>query len=175
VSGTPSLWDFSLEFYARPGVAAACLLCQDEAGADVNLILFLLWQGTIGIGRTPAEIATLDEAVRNWREQVVKPLRSVRRYLKGMEADALRDAVKAAELDAERLQQQQLSAHARAADGQPAPDAAAANLRAYAAATGRALPISAVDALLSALGGGLSPGSKGPRPFAGPGQRPGLT
>jgi uncharacterized protein (TIGR02444 family) len=35
-------WRFSLDLYGRPGVAPACLALQDEAGADVNLVLYLL-------------------------------------------------------------------------------------------------------------------------------------
>ena len=48
-------WDFSLNIYGVPGVAPACLRCQDEAGADVNLILFLLWRAAAGY--RPAEAA----------------------------------------------------------------------------------------------------------------------
>ena len=39
------LWEFSLDFYARPGVSAALIELQDRAGLDVNLILFALWLG----------------------------------------------------------------------------------------------------------------------------------
>ena len=40
-------WDFSLEIYAKPGVAQACLALQDECGADVNLLLFCCWAGPL--------------------------------------------------------------------------------------------------------------------------------
>jgi len=39
--GSP-FWRFSLRFYARAKISAICLLLQDEAGVDVNLLLFLL-------------------------------------------------------------------------------------------------------------------------------------
>ena len=44
-----SLWDFSVELYARPGVAAACLALQDRAGADVCLLLAALWLERRGV------------------------------------------------------------------------------------------------------------------------------
>src|SRR5436305_5642034 len=111
-----TLWTFSLHFYALPGVAPACLRCQDEAGADVNLMLYLLWEARSGVRVAPAGIASIDAEVRDWREQVVQPLRSVRRYLKTVgepfeEAAKLREAIKSAELDAERQEQETLSRH----------------------------------------------------------------
>jgi len=45
-SGNP-FWDFSLAVYRRPGVAAACLRLQDEAGVDVNLLLYFCWLATV--------------------------------------------------------------------------------------------------------------------------------
>ena len=36
-------WQYSIVFYARPGVAAACLALQDREKADVNLILLAFW------------------------------------------------------------------------------------------------------------------------------------
>src|SRR5262249_61394116 len=40
--GSP-FWRFSLQFYRQPKVADACIALQEEAGGDVNLLLFLLW------------------------------------------------------------------------------------------------------------------------------------
>ena len=48
VDPADALWAFSLQAYARPGAAPACLRCQDEAGADVNIVLFLLWHAARG-------------------------------------------------------------------------------------------------------------------------------
>jgi uncharacterized protein (TIGR02444 family) len=111
-------WDFSLAVYRRPGVAAACLRLQDEAGVDVNLLLYFCWLATV-------QAAALDEAVVRqavartelWREDVVRPLRALRRRMKdGIEgmpsesAEALRTEVKRIELQSERLQQDMLFA-----------------------------------------------------------------
>ena len=75
-------WRFSLRFYGRPGVADACLSLQDQAGADVNLLLFLLFLAERKRQLDAAEIARFDAAVSQWRDSVVKPLRALRRGLK---------------------------------------------------------------------------------------------
>jgi uncharacterized protein (TIGR02444 family) len=145
------LWAFSLAFYARPDVSPACLRCQDEAGADVDLLLFLLWQAQAGAQFSADEIAAIDRDVQAWREQVIEPLRAVRRYLKGREAAGLREAVKAAELAAERLELDALSRHARPGAGARRELAASGNLQAYQAVLGRELPRAALTALLATL------------------------
>ena len=133
----PSLWDFSLATYARPGVAEACLALQDRFGQDVNLLLWALWLGTRGHRLRPDELASAEAAAGPWHAEVVVPLRIVRRRLKtgplpapGGAAEALRDRLKGLELEAERLEQEVLAAHPAAvrADA-PAAEAASANLR----------------------------------------------
>ncbi|WP_454018001.1 TIGR02444 family protein [Azospirillum sp. Marseille-Q6669] len=104
------LWDFSLAVYGRPGVPAACLDIQDRLGQDVNLLLFAAWAGMACSADLPAdELARIDSAVAPWRDEVVRPLRAVRRRAKG-EDDALYKRLKAAELEAERVQQDRLFA-----------------------------------------------------------------
>ncbi|AWJ90277.1 TIGR02444 family protein [Azospirillum baldaniorum] len=104
------LWDFSLAVYGRPGVPAACLDLQDRLGQDVNLLLFTAWAGMACNADLPAEeLARIDSAVAPWRDEVVRPLRAVRRRAKG-EDDALYKRLKAAELEAERVQQDRLFA-----------------------------------------------------------------
>src|SRR5215470_18430312 len=79
--GSP-FWRFSLGFYRQPGVADACIRLQEEAGVDVNLLLFLLWHARQAQCLTAAEVAELDRRTAPWREQAVIPLRGVRRALK---------------------------------------------------------------------------------------------
>lgn len=128
-SGNP-FWDFSLAVYGRPGVPAACLSLQDRRGADVNLLLFAAWAGmACGVRLNTEALAVIDAGVRTWREEVVRPLRAVRRRVKG-EDDALYQRLKAAELEAERIQQDRMFAVCGLL---PAPggtrEIAAANLR----------------------------------------------
>ncbi|WP_029013975.1 TIGR02444 family protein [Niveispirillum irakense] len=110
------LWSFSLAVYDAPGVAEACLMAQDAHGQDVNLILWAAWLGWRGHLLTPAELDAAQAATAPWREEVVAPLRTLRRRLKtgplpapSPTSDALRGQIKAAELEAEHLQQSLLA------------------------------------------------------------------
>lgn len=112
MTASTDLWSFSLRLYAVPGVADACLTAQDEHGADVNLLLWAAWLAMQGHALTAAEVAEAEAATRPWRDAVVRPLRAVRRQLKSgpppapdMGTESLRAQVKAAELEAERMQQ----------------------------------------------------------------------
>lgn len=139
------LWDFSLALYARPGVAAACLELQDRRGLDVNVLLFAAWAGAAcGVRLSAEELSRIDGTVSTWRNEVVRPLRAVRRRVKGEDA-ALYERLKASELAAERIQQGRLFAASGLtplSDGARDAAAAAANLR---------LLVPQDDAALSAL------------------------
>ncbi|MBA2779778.1 TIGR02444 family protein [Halomonas kenyensis] len=111
------LWDFALDFYGRPGVEAACLLLQDEAGVDVCELLWRCWLHRHGLAPAgePAELA----AIRRWQDEVTVPLRALRRRLKAQSMhDAgtakVRRVIQQAELAAERetlLRLQHLAEH----------------------------------------------------------------
>ncbi|MFQ5776287.1 MAG: TIGR02444 family protein [Kiloniellaceae bacterium] len=137
-------WRFSLAVYARDGVAPACLALQERRDLDVNLLLFCCWAGTCGRALSAAEVARLIESVRPWREGAVRPLRAVRRWLKAQAAaprdvaEPLRERVKAAELDAEAIEQWLLAEALPVAERPGAAQAVAANMGAYFAALGRA-------------------------------------
>jgi uncharacterized protein (TIGR02444 family) len=155
-------WRFSLGFYRRPGVAAACIRLQDEAGIDVNLLFYLLWLATSQRGLTGAEVAAIERQIAPWREQVVKPLRGIRRAIKtppaaidSATAEAYRTKVKGLELEAERVQQEALYALAQSsayATPAPSPDAAArANIAAYQAICAKPFPDDALAAVMAAF------------------------
>ncbi len=135
-----SLWRFSFDVYARPGVAAACLELQDRYGADVNMLLALIWHAHAGGGVLGQDvIGDTRKAVAGWQADVVGPLREARRSLKCAAADQdpaveeLRQQVKALELEAERIEQMTLAAFLprAVASGVETDGAAAANVRAY--------------------------------------------
>jgi uncharacterized protein (TIGR02444 family) len=135
-----AFWAFSLDFYARPGVAATCLALQDGRGLDVNIVLLCCWHGWSGRGQlSPADLDRVETAVAGWRGAVVEGLRSVRRALKGVRvttAPTLRAEVQRLELAAEREAQQLIVAallSGPAAPGDPGGNAAA-SLASYLAA-----------------------------------------
>ena len=155
-------WRFSLRFYARSKVSAACLALQDEAGVDVNLLLFLLFLAEHQRSVTAGDIARLDSSIAAWREEVVKRLRDLRRALKpGIGAipttvnETFRSQIKRLELESERIEQSVLEGFSADGIGSSSPSrtaAAAANVAAYEAQLGRSFPSEARSAILSAFG-----------------------
>ena len=141
-------WDFSLDLYARDGVAPACLALQDRHGIDVNVLLFCVWLGRAG---HPAlddrAMAELTDKVADWHQEIVRELRRIRRLLKEALGPvpenlqkALRRRVQKIELEAEHVEQLVLAAGSadRARQGPAADRAAVAcrNVAAYFAALG---------------------------------------
>jgi uncharacterized protein (TIGR02444 family) len=158
---TTPFWRFSLHFYRHAGVSDACIGLQDEQGVDVNLLLFLFWLADDGRTLAADEVKKLDDAVRDWRNLTIVPIRDIRRKLKGARTivdaaaqEVFRNKVKAIELDAERLQQAALFAFS---GGGPlgrsaAPQAAArGNIAAYERVIGANFAKNTVDILLRAF------------------------
>ncbi|SLN35697.1 TIGR02444 family protein [Oceanibacterium hippocampi] len=111
-------WDFSSRLYARDGVAEASLALQDRHGIDVNLLLFCCWVAASGRGTfEDGELESAIDRVAAWRDNVILPLRDLRRYLKGgaapapyQLADELRRVIADIELHGEHVEQLILSA-----------------------------------------------------------------
>src|SRR5215471_12879244 len=114
--GSP-FWRFSLRFYRQPGVADACIALQDGCGVDVNILLFFLWLALARRCVPPAAATAVCARVAPWRDDVVVPLRTLRRQLKDGSslvergaAELFRTRIKAIELESERLQQEAMFA-----------------------------------------------------------------
>jgi uncharacterized protein (TIGR02444 family) len=154
-------WRFSLRFYARTKVSAACLALQDEAGVDVNLLLFLLFLAEHQREVNAADIGDIDRAVAAWRDSVVKPLRALRRALKTGIGDisvtvseTFRGQIKRLELDSEHIEQSVLERFSANALGAVSPTrmaAAAANIAAYETYL-KPFPALAAQTILAAFG-----------------------
>jgi uncharacterized protein (TIGR02444 family) len=111
-------WDFSVRLYGKPDVADACLALQDRHGVNVNVVLLCCWlsfsgRDTFADGELAQALATVSE----WRDNVVLPLRTARRFLKGSVgtaerhlADNIRRVVAETEIHAEHVEQLMLSA-----------------------------------------------------------------
>lgn len=105
---TNLLWDFSLEFYQQPQVADLLLALQDQADAEVNILLLCLWQASIGCAVNTEQLKAAKAAVARWQESLLKPMRQLRRSLKPPEPnsdDGLYKEAKALELAMERWEQ----------------------------------------------------------------------
>jgi len=98
-------WDFSLQHYAKAPVQQQCLQLQEDAGANVNVVLFALWLATEK--RLFDHDLVLHHAeLLHWHEQVIVPLRQARFGVKQSDLnDDLYETVKKTELDAERVEQ----------------------------------------------------------------------
>jgi uncharacterized protein (TIGR02444 family) len=154
-------WRFSVGFYSVPEVADACLDLQDTSGADVNILMFLLWNARQKRKFSAAAVAELDRRFAPWRDTAVVPLRTLRRALKSppaaiepAKAERFRTRIKGVELEAERLQQEALYEIAPRLALEPASspaEAARASIAAYATLCPKPFPAKTVDVLLSAF------------------------
>lgn len=120
------LWTWTLTAYKAPGVAEACLSLQDHHEQNVPLLLWAAWIALTG--RRPDEdtLEAACDAARAYDSVIVSQLRAVRRTLKAPIPDvaddhreALRQQVKALELDAERRLMLELEELAPAPSGAP--------------------------------------------------------
>ncbi|MCT6701268.1 TIGR02444 family protein [Rheinheimera sp. 4Y26] len=104
-------WQFSLALY--PGIQPLCLQWQDSYGANVNLLLLLLYLQKQQLQCEPGDIRLLQQSL-NAEQQFTLALRQLRRSLPaGLNAKAaeqMKQALLKAELSAEQLEQQQLIA-----------------------------------------------------------------
>jgi uncharacterized protein (TIGR02444 family) len=111
-AGDSPVWTYAVALYGRPGVAAACLGLQDSFGVDVVVLLTALYARHRRLGFTEPDLRQADVAVRDWRKDVVRRLRAVRREVKPAASEKDTDgvaqklwrSVQAAELEAERIE-----------------------------------------------------------------------
>jgi len=115
---SPAFWRWSLTRYRRPGVESLLLGLQDEFGLNVNVLLWAAWCAEHFETAPELSFRNALDGIDAWQARVTKPLRGVRRSLKSQSdiegAEALRAQVKAAELDAEKIEQAMLERTARA-------------------------------------------------------------
>ncbi len=100
---TEEFWQFSITHYQDPAVKSACLLLQDTACADVNLLLLAIWLKTKGVRVSKQTVDELLTTSQYWQAEKIGPLRSHRR-LQSKQSDGYRAALMA-ELEAEEDEQ----------------------------------------------------------------------
>lgn len=155
------IWTFSLRLYGSGGFSAAAIALQDQWGADVDVLLHLCFLACHGRVVAPGEASDIDACVSAWQDEVVKPLRALRRRLKsgvppvaGATSEGIRKAAMQLELECERAELDALAQafppeRFAAADAAPA-DLARTNVMAYAAHLG-GFPAAPVESLVAAV------------------------
>jgi uncharacterized protein (TIGR02444 family) len=127
-------WRFSLAVYGQTEVAKECLALQDAFGLDVNILLFCAWLGTQSVALKREDIEAASRAVAAWRDDIVLPLRTVRRRWKVLSGDQkFRASIKDVEIKAEQIEQAMLFAFSQQLQGRSEAevDPVAANVRQY--------------------------------------------
>ncbi len=158
---TSTIWPYVLRLYGVAEFGPAGIALQDEVGADVDILLYLCFLADRSRQATSDDVARMDGRLKAWRDNVVKPVRALRRQLKDGIApiplaisDPIRNVVKNIELDAERIQLETLEREFPVESIAPATldrhGCARANVMAYAAHLG-GFPEQPVAALLAAF------------------------
>jgi uncharacterized protein (TIGR02444 family) len=111
-----AFWEFSLAFYSRERVQAACLSLQNRRGADVNILLLCCWLATIGMRVETNDLHAANAAVEAWRRDVLEQLRSARRAvadhfpeLAKSDRQSIKHGVLSVELECERIAQEKIA------------------------------------------------------------------
>jgi 6-phosphofructokinase 1 len=133
-----TFWTFTLGLYGKPGVAPALIGLQDRLGLDVNMLLYCCWAGADGRLLSRDDLKAVEAVAEPWQSEVVRPLRALRRRLKGGLAPCRRagpglpQARQRLEIEGEHRAERHGPAAARASP-RPAPVCCgvAANLKAY--------------------------------------------
>ena len=112
---TVPLRQFALAVHDVEGVPASCVLLQDRFDLDVNVLLLGAYIGVQGKAMSAEDVDAARAVVDTWHDEVVRPLRAVRRRLKSGPAPApdartasLRRHVAGSELDAELVELDEL-------------------------------------------------------------------
>jgi uncharacterized protein (TIGR02444 family) len=129
-------WRFSLAVHGQAEVAQECLGLQDAHGIDVNILLFCAWLGMQAVALQREDIEAVSQAVANWHDDIVRPLRAVRQRLKDFSGhQKLRAGIKDGEIEAEQIEQAMLFAFSRQLQRRNAGqgDCIASNVRQYIA------------------------------------------
>lgn len=104
-------WDFALQRYARPGVAALCVELQDQHGINVMLLLYACFCGARGARPGSIDVNAAITVLDPLERHLIAPLRRGRRALaaaaRALGSEPLAESaarVQRAEIAAERLQ-----------------------------------------------------------------------
>jgi uncharacterized protein (TIGR02444 family) len=75
-------WPWLLDIYSKPGVSESLIALQDKEHLNVNALMFCCWLGTQSVRLTHEDAAEIETLNKSWAEEIVAPVRQVRRVLK---------------------------------------------------------------------------------------------
>ncbi|WSH64717.1 TIGR02444 family protein [Rhizobium ruizarguesonis] len=108
-----NVFDVMVRLYGEPGIASWCLEAQTRHAVDVPSLLFFALADSDGHGADDGEMQRLLERAGEWRSLFVLPLRHLRLTLRQGRRNTAEiefyEKIKAAELEAERLQVRRLA------------------------------------------------------------------
>jgi len=135
-----TFWSFTLGLYGKPGVAPALIGLQDRLGLDVNMLLYCCWTGADGRLLSREDLKAVEAVAEPWQSEIVRPLRALRRRLKGgfgsLPADRVevyRKRINELEIEGEHIVQNAMGQQPRGEfpPGGSAAARIASNLKAY--------------------------------------------
>ncbi|TAX74761.1 TIGR02444 family protein [Rhizobium leguminosarum] len=108
-----TVFDVMVRLYGEPGIASWCLEAQTRHAVDVPSLLFFALADSDGHGADDGEMKRLLDRAGEWRSLFVLPLRHLRLTLRQGRRNTAEiefyEKIKAAELEAERLQVRRLA------------------------------------------------------------------
>ncbi len=96
------LWIYAVKQYQHADCAQFLLHAQDEMGLEVNILLLAGWLASRNQGLN-LEVITGSRAYE-WQQDIIKPLREIRRRAKNYQQNEFYQQVLALELSAEKQQ-----------------------------------------------------------------------
>ncbi len=108
-----AFWQFACRLYDEEGMQTRLLGYQNQQGKNVNVCLLLYYLDSLELALNESQLNQLELCIGEFDQQVLKPLRTARAYLKANQSEiadytTIRKELLSAELKLEKQQQQML-------------------------------------------------------------------
>lgn len=106
-------WQFACNLYSKGDMQTRLLDYQNQLGKNVNLCLLLYYLDSLKLAVSQTQLNKLEQSICEFDQQVLKPLRATRAYLKANQTEiadyaVIRKELLSTELKLEKQQQQML-------------------------------------------------------------------
>ncbi len=106
-------WQFACDLYGKGDMQTRLLDYQNQQGKNVNLCLLLYYLDSLKLAVSQTQLNKLEQSICEFDQQVLKPLRATRAYLKANQTEiadyaVIRKELLSTELKLEKQQQQLL-------------------------------------------------------------------